>query len=1388
MSRLFLSHSSLDLRQAVALKQWLVNQEPALANEIFVDVDPEVGLQPGQRWKDALQRATARCEAVICLLSANWEASHECRVEYRVAENLNKQILCARLEPSAGDGLTAEWQRCDLFGDGAKTKIELDGGPPVEFATDGLYRLRDAIRGAGISALSFVWPPPGDPDRAPYRGWQPFEPVDAAVFFGRDAAIVRALDELRGMRLTGVRSLFVVLGPSGAGKSSFLRAGLLPRLAREDRRFVLLGTVRPGRQALTGDTGLAVAIRSTREKLGLSQPSLGEIKTACTGDVGRVRDLLVEIQQAAAARLPAADGGDEKPDPPTLILPLDQAEELFSADAGAQGPQLLALINSLTDKQDGTGLGLITAATIRTDRYEVMQTHPELAGIETRVFDDLKPMPPTQFKEIITGPAQRATEGGHRLEVAPDLVQRLLVDAAEGADTLPMLSLTLARLYADYGSSGELTTEQYEAMGGMHQVVQTEIDEILSADPTERQRQLDCLHAAFVPWLATINPDNDQPMRRVAKWDELPEQSRPLIDQMVAKRLMVKDHRDGQVVVEVALESLLRRWEELAGWLHDQRDNLKIADELERAESAWRTNRQDPAWLLTGTRLADAESLIGTHAFAQRLSPVRLYLAESRQAENERIRAEEEHRQAELRNAQERQATAEAHSATLRKRSRITAAIAVLTAVVAVVALVAFGQARNARSQAQNRFFEATSARLVSDAQGAFARTRPGGDVRGFQLLTAADSIAASPASSALYSAVVKNVDLHKVIAGSAPVVGVASGLQRFATATREGTIQIWDSGTGQPVGVRLTGHTGEVWSVAFSPDGSRIVSSGADQTVRVWDANSGAPVGDPLTGHTDVVVTAAFSPDGTRIASAGRDGTVRAWDADSGQPVGAPLTGHTPWAVSVAFSSDGSRIVSGGGGDHTVRLWDANTGQPVGAAMVGHTGDVQSVAFSPDGSRIVSGSADQSVRVWDANSGQPVGVPLTGHADWVTGVAFSPDGTRIVSGSRDQTVRVWDANSGQPVGAPLTGHTDWVTGVGFSPDGARIESGSSDQTVRVWDPYDPLTGHAGAVMSAAFSPDGSRIVSGGGDSTVRMWDVDSRQPVGAPMEHDGVESVAFSPDGSRIVSGGHETVRVWDAGSGEPVGDPLAGHTGAVKSVAFSPDGTRIVSGGYDHTVRVWDAGTGRPVGDPLTGHTGTVTSVAFSPDGTRIVSGGYDQTVRVWDANSGDPVGDPLAGHAYVVDSVAFSPDGTRIVSGSADQTLRVWDADSGEPVGDPLTGHTGDVTSVAFSPDGTRIVSAGVDQTVRVWDAESGEPVVDPLIGHTDVVESVAFSPDGTRIVSGSTDGTLRVWPGVARASDLCDKLTNNMSREQWSESVSPDIDYVEVCPDLPTAPEM
>jgi Novel STAND NTPase 1 len=142
---------------------------------------------------------------------------------------------------------------------------------------------------------------------------------------------------------------------------------------------------------------------------------------------------------------------------------------------------------------------------------------------------------------VITGPAERATEGGRLLEIEESLVNRLLDDCTEGADTLPLLALTLSRLYEDYArtttgpETSRLTLAHYESMGGMRSVVRTEIENLLSADPARRSEELRLLRAAFIPWLATVNPDNDLPMRRLARWADLPAESRPITGRLLVR-------------------------------------------------------------------------------------------------------------------------------------------------------------------------------------------------------------------------------------------------------------------------------------------------------------------------------------------------------------------------------------------------------------------------------------------------------------------------------------------------------------------------------------------------------------------------------------------------------------------------------------------------------------------------------------------------------------------------------------------------------------------------------------------------------------------------------------------------------------------------------------
>ena len=135
---------------------------------------------------------------------------------------------------------------------------------------------------------------------------------------------------------------------------------------------------------------------------------------------------------------------------------------------------------------------------------------------------------------------------------------------------------------------------------------------------------------------------------------------------------------------------------------------------------------------------------------------------------------------------------------------------------------------------------------------------------------------------------------------------------------------------SGDVVAGPLERLTHDVTSVAFSPDGTCIVSGSGDRTIRVWDARSGDVVAGPFEGHTDKVTSVAFSPDGTRIVSGSWDLTIRVWDTRSGDAVAGSFEGHADCVKSVAFSPDGTRTVSGSN-DYTIHeLTHAKHNNPI--------------------------------------------------------------------------------------------------------------------------------------------------------------------------------------------------------------------------------------------------------------------------------------------------------------------------------------------------------------------------------------------------------------------------------------------------------------------------
>lgn len=463
-----------------------------------------------------------------------------------------------------------------------------------------------------------------------------------------------------------------------------------------------------------------------------------------------------------------------------------------------------------------------------------------------------------------------------------------------------------------------------------------------------------------------------------------------------------------------------------------------------------------------------------------------------------------------------------------------------------------------------------------------------------------------------------------------------------LAIAVDREDVVIWDVSLGQEIGV-LGGHEDWIETVAFSPDGRRIVTASQDTTARIWEIRS--IIDFDAEHRRNPSLPLELTNDGTRHISADTHAI-------------AVLRGHEGSIESALFSSDGTRILTLAR-DQTARVWELSD-QPIVLRPAGGAAD--RAAISPDGQRVVTVSFDENVaRVLDVRSQTEI-TSLRGHTRNPIAASFSSDGTRIVTASKDQTARVWDAVSGRQL-ALLRGHTDLVTDARFDIRGERIVTVGSDGTVRTWNaitgapllviriPSAPVNGVGvgSEIHAATFSQDGTRILTlaaafSRDDRPVRQWDASSgREFPSAALDQfpdSNLAGAAFSPDGQYVVVSDGQFPRLWDVASGRelvhlrPGGEvrerrPMdmlaemfvpAPTRASVAAVSFSPDGRRVVAAEGNllgdssaNVARVWDVGTGRELA-VLRGHDLSVNDASFSEDGRFIVTASYDGTARVW------------------------------------------------------------------------------------------------------------------------------------------------------------------------------
>jgi WD40 repeat protein len=630
---------------------------------------------------------------------------------------------------------------------------------------------------------------------------------------------------------------------------------------------------------------------------------------------------------------------------------------------------------------------------------------------------------------------------------------------------------------------------------------------------------------------------------------------------------------------------------------------------------------------------------------------------------------------------------------------------------------------------------------------------------------------------------------------------------QSLVTNSLSNTTDIRDAQTGEPRRT-LRGHTAYIISAAFSPDGTRVVTSGGpnDGTARIWDAQSGEQLAMTSKRPSDgrlggEVFIAVFSPDGERLLTTHQDRNARLWNAHTGE-------------LLKTFREAGQQIISASflpGGTHVLighSLWDIGTGErSPGVRLPGTSSLYTGGRLSPDGTKSL-GADTQDLYLKDLTEETkeppaPFGQTTGRHSSQINSATFSPDGRRIVTASQDGTARVWDSSSGETL-MILAGHTDRVKSASFSPDGRYVVTASYDRTARIWDTHadnsvktlgevrgilDPspefaaispdntavvvavyggppvlwdaragfrralLEGHPSGITFAAFSPDSTRLVTSSAERTI-LWDTSTGGQLAAPAGSVGRAAV-FSPDSRRFVTFTDDEWLVWNARDGSLI---TRQKTVAIRSAGFSHDGTLIsVVSDDGQKLELYDARRFDRL-KALKQEVPLEKIIAFSPDGRRVVTKFFTEdesltpdsvflTPEVRSAETGTLL-HTLEGHTDKVTSAAFSPDGALIVTASADGTARVWDSSSGRQLSS-LEGHKGEVVSAMFSPDSRQVVTAGRDSAARLWDARSGKQLA-IFLGHTDSVNSAVFTADGRYVITASSDGTAKIYSAVE--SDL------------------------------------
>jgi WD40 repeat protein len=1201
----------------------------------------------------------------------------------------------------------------------------------------------------------------------PYRGLLAFQPEHSRFFFGREPLqeelLNRVAESHLAQRVQETRAhqrhrFQMVAGTSGSGKSSLVLAGLVAHL---DKRQWDVVVTRPGegRGHSVAKAGLRTQGKGPESGPEASAAPYDSLLTLwatlrrqwAPGEPGAIAAVSPDEVLAEARRMREA-----RPDR-WLLLVVDQFEEVFTQLPSPAERQ--AYVGALWALAEQESLGLVILGTLRVDYFgrcgEIALDGTGRKRLDSVVYSDehrlfVSQLQGEQLQAVIEGPARKVG-----LCLDEGLVEVLVRDVGNEPGALPLLEYALDLLW-EKRVGNRLTHRSYEEIGGVGGALTGAANRLLSTFSAEERRVARQLLVELVDfsddasphtrrrgWLAQLRPSD-------GKGQELFDR---VLARLVGARLLVKggggtsaSEADGWV--EVAHESLIRRWGTLTEWVQADRKAAQERRELRALTDKWKAHVDAPdkgvSFLLTGYRL-EAARHIQSEQGGQLAQDVLQFINES-------------WRRAEAR----------------RKASRLRLISLVTTAV--VVALLMTWLMFDAREQAHLATKAQSEAATQETIAHDLSRLTVAGSKRKTDPTTSLLFLrdVEQPASFATWISEVRHVldaPLSQAVLTehTDDVVWVEFSWDGkwVATGSIDGTARVWNSSDWTVS--RFLDLKRPIVQVAFSPEGEWLVASTKDGKAHVLSLAGEQQTKPRPLQREETLRAVAFSPRRNWVVTTAVDGSVQLWRWPVSEESPIELNPGRDAVDQVAFNSTGTHVLM----VTRKKAWvwqvegqDKPVPVPIiGKPLRGFRGqEIISAALSADGTHMMVMTRDQPPRVLRLSDGallwSQCGDKVTRK---LTRVEFSPTDARVVLVSGELEAQVRELREDACEGHTFSGHSSDISRATFSPDGQRVLTASNDGTARVWSASDALypslvlKGHHIGVLWAAFSPDSTHVVTGSRDATARVWTLGKEKPFSRAVPHSGmVWATAVSPDGRYIAStSSNGMVRVLP--EAEHGFSELKGHTGTVRGVAFSPDSQWLVTAGTDETVKLWSiSGLKGPAGlAPNDSQQGAShveqKAAAFSPahGPMRVATGGSDGKVYFWTVEgSGEQARlrsetfrNPPK-HGQGIRSLSFSSDGRRLITASEDKLAKVWDAVTGEEQ-QILVGHQDWVRSATFSPDDRFALTASQDRTARVWDLRKKKPEAVLVVHHDYPIRWAAFSPDGQHFATASFDGMVRVW---------------------------------------------